>query len=107
MSKTFVAAAVAALTLLAAPAAHAKGVAANLEGCRRSPRSRHPFAPWWRRWVLRPAPRRRHESGLPGWTLPAAPRSWTATTASACAPGKKVLCVAGRRDRGTSPICID
>ena len=69
MPKTIVAAAAAALTLLVAPAAHAKGVAANLTGCTPLAALEHPFAPWGDNgfYVLNPGGDM--ESGLPGWTL--------------------------------------
>ena len=70
MSKTFVAAAVAALTLLAAPAAHAKGAAANLDGLhRRSPRSSTRSRPGATTGSTMLHPGGDMESGLPGWTL--------------------------------------
>ena len=108
MSKTFVAAAVAALTLLAAPAgAHAKGAAANPTGCTPLPALEHPFAPWGDAGSTCCTPAATWSPACPAGRSPAAPPSWTAMTASACAPGKKVLRLPAGATAVTSPICID
>jgi hypothetical protein len=107
MPKKIVAAAVAALTLVAAPAAHAKAAAANPDGCTPPAALEHPFAPWFDNgfYVLHPGGDM--ESGLPGWTLSGGAAVVAGDDGLGVRPGAKVLRLPAGATAVTSPICID
>ena len=107
MSKKIVAAAAAALTLLGAPAAHAKGVAANLGGCTPLAALEHPFAPWGDNgfYVLHPGGNM--ESGLAGWTLSGGAAVVPGDDGLGVLAGANVLALPAGATAVTSPICID
>jgi hypothetical protein len=107
MSKTFVAVAVAALTLLAAPAAHAKGAAANLEACVPRPALEHPFAPWLDNGFYDLHPGGDMESGLPGWALSGGAALVAGDDGLGVRAGATVLSLPAGATAVTSPICID
>jgi hypothetical protein len=107
MPKKIVAAAVAALTLVAAPAAHAKAAAANPDGCTPPAALEHPFAPWSDNgfYVLHPGGDM--ESGLAGWTLSGGAAVVDGDDGLGVRAGAKVLRLPAGATVVTSPICID
>jgi hypothetical protein len=106
MPKTIVVAAL-ALTLLAAPAAYAKGTAANTTGCTPQPALEHPFAPWGDSgfYVLHPGGDM--ESGVPGWTLAGGAAIVAGDDALGVRPGARVLWLPAGASVVTAPICVD
>ena len=107
MSKKLVAAALTALTLAGAPAAHAKAAAANPDGCTPPAALEHPFAPWGDRgfYVLHPGGDM--ESGLPGWTLSGGAAVVAGDDGLGVRDGANVLALPAGASAVTSPICID
>jgi hypothetical protein len=107
MPKTIVAAAAALLTLLLAPAADAKGVAANPDNCTPAPALEHPFAPWGDNgfYVLHPGGDM--ETGLPRWTLAGGAALVPGDDRLGVRPGSNVLLLPPGATVVTSPICID
>jgi hypothetical protein len=107
MPKTFVAAALAALTLVVVPAAHAKGAAANLDNCTPLPALEHPFAPWGDKGFYMLHRGGDMESALTGWTLSGGAAVVAGDDGLGVRAGSKVLSVPGGASVVTSPICID
>jgi hypothetical protein len=107
MSKKIVAAAVAALTLVTAPAAHAKAAAANPDGCTPPAALEHPFAPWSDSgfYVLHPGGDM--ESTLPGWALSGGAALVAGDDGLGVRAGATVLSLPAGATAVTSPICID
>lgn len=107
MSKPIVAAAVLALSLLAVPAAHAKGAAANPDGCTPPAALEHPFAPWGDHgfYVLHPGGD--VETGLAGWTLSGGAEIVDGDDGLGVLPGSHVLSLPEGSTVVTAPICVD
>jgi hypothetical protein len=107
MSKKIVATAVAALTLAAAPAAQAAGVAADPDGCTPLAALEQPFAPWGDSGLYVLHPGGDMESDLPGWELSGGAALVAGDDELGVLEGASVLALPAGATAVTSPICID
>lgn len=107
MSKSLLGAAMAALALVVAPAAHAKGAAANPDNCTPPAALEHPFASWGDAgfYVLNAGGDM--ESGLEGWTLSGGAAVVAGDDGLGVRAGSKVLSLPAGASAVSAPICID
>src|SRR5262249_33877480 len=108
MSKSIVAAAAGlALSLLAAPAAQAKGAAANPDACTPPAALEHPFAPWADAGFYVLPPGGAFEAGGAGWPLPGGAAVVAGDDGLGVLAGASVLSVPAGATVVTAPICVD